>query len=450
VTALPLLVHEADAVVAWRGGRPVGCAQFLADVTRVADSLPAGGHFINVCADRYRFAVGLAAGLASGRASLLPSTFNAGVVRHLADFAADAFVLADGEAETWGLPRAAYPEAPARAAAAGGAVPQIPAERTVAWVFTSGSTGAPLPHRKTWGKLVADVRAEAEALGLAGRPFNLVGTVPPQHMYGLESTVLLALQNGGAFAAERPFFPPEVLAAVAALPRPRMLVTTPFHLRNLLEAGGAAPVADLLLSATAPLSAELARQAETAFGAPLMEIYGSTESGQIASRRTVADEDWRLFPGIVLEQAGGRCWVSGGHVEQKVALADVLQPTAPGRFSLGGRDSDLVNIAGKRTSLAYLNHQLLGIDGVADGAFYLPEEAERGEGVTRLAAFVVAPQLTAAQVLAALRERVDPVFVPRPLVLLEALPRNATGKLPREACRALLAAHRGASGNRAQ
>jgi len=56
-------------------------------------------------------------------------------------------------------------------------------------------------------------------------------------------------------------------------------------------------------------------------------------------------------------------------------------------------------------------------------------------------AFVVAPGLTAPALLAALRERVDAIFIPRPLVLLEALPRNSTGKLPREALLALAREH---------
>ncbi len=101
------------------------------------------------------------------------------------------------------------------------------------------------------------------------------------------------------------------------------------------------------------------------------------------------------------------------------------------RFLLRGRIADLVNIAGKRTSLAYLDHQLTSIAGVADGAFVMPEEAE--ERVTRLMAVVVAPGLTQAQILQALRQRVDAAFLPRPLVLVDALPRNALGKLPREA-----------------
>jgi acyl-coenzyme A synthetase/AMP-(fatty) acid ligase len=61
--------------------------------------------------------------------------------------------------------------------------------------------------------------------------------------------------------------------------------------------------------------------------------------------------------------------------------------------------------------------------------------------VTRLAAFVVAPGLSRERLLAALRRRVDPAFLPRPLVLLERLPRAASGKLPRAALEALARAH---------
>ncbi|MFZ0007102.1 MAG: AMP-ligase, partial [Steroidobacteraceae bacterium] len=60
----------------------------------------------------------------------------------------------------------------------------------------------------------------------------------------------------------------------------------------------------------------------------------------------------------------------------------------------------------------------------------------------RVAACVVAPGLTSAHILAVLRERIDPVFLPRPLLLVASLPRTAAGKLPQEALRALAAAGR--------
>jgi 3-hydroxymyristoyl/3-hydroxydecanoyl-(acyl carrier protein) dehydratase len=99
-------------------------------------------------------------------------------------------------------------------------------------------------------------------------------------------------------------------------------------------------------------------------------------------------------------------------------------------FVLHGRSADLVNVAGKRTSLAYLNHHLNGIEGVRDGIFFMPNESS--DGVTRLTAFVVAPELTREALLGALRLCIDAAFLPRPLYFVDALPRNATGKLPRE------------------
>jgi 3-hydroxymyristoyl/3-hydroxydecanoyl-(acyl carrier protein) dehydratase len=104
-------------------------------------------------------------------------------------------------------------------------------------------------------------------------------------------------------------------------------------------------------------------------------------------------------------------------------------------FILHGRSADMVNIAGKRTSLAYLNHQLNSIEGVRDGVFFMPEDA--ADAVVRPLAFAVAPGLSREDLVKALRERIDAVFLPRPLHLVEALPRNATGKLQREALRQL-------------
>ena len=67
--------------------------------------------------------------------------------------------------------------------------------------------------------------------------------------------------------------------------------------------------------------------------------------------------------------------------------------------------------------------------------------------VTRLMAFAFAPGMTAATVLAALRPRIDAVFMPRPLVLMDALPRNSTGKLPRQTLSDLAREHQHKSAN---
>jgi acyl-coenzyme A synthetase/AMP-(fatty) acid ligase len=73
-----------------------------------------------------------------------------------------------------------------------------------------------------------------------------------------------------------------------------------------------------------------------------------------------------------------------------------------------------------------------------DGVFFLRESDHGGiNGIPRLAAAVVAPTLSAATLMRHLRRRIDPVFLPRPLVIVDRLPRNATGKLPQQALQAL-------------
>jgi acyl-coenzyme A synthetase/AMP-(fatty) acid ligase len=445
VSSFPLVSHtDPDALVARRHGEAISLRRFLADIERVTAALPDCGHILNVCADRYRFAVGLAASMVSGRVSLLPSTYTPETLRHLAAFAPDCQILTDGDPAQLSLPAVSFPalceaqDVPATMPA----IPRLDAAQLVAWVFTSGSTGTPVPHRKTWGRLVINVRAEGVALGLdPARPATLIGTVPPQHMYGFESTVLVAWQSGAAFDAGRPFYPADIAATLASTPAPAALITTPFHLRTLFDEGIALTPVALVVSATAPLPVELAQAAEVRLQAPLLEIYGSTETGQIATRRSAQTEQWTLFPDIRLEERDGQTWADGGHIEVAVPMSDVIEQAGNGRFLLRGRNADLINIAGKRTSLGYLNQQLLSVSGVRDGGFHLPD-GERDGHITRLAAFVVAPGIDPASLRAALRERIDPAFMPRPLIFLDTLPRNATGKLPRDTCEALLRAHR--------
>ncbi|HEY2676478.1 MAG TPA: AMP-ligase, partial [Steroidobacteraceae bacterium] len=195
-------------------------------------------------------------------------------------------------------------------------------------------------------------------------------------------------------------------------------------------------------SATAPLSQELAREVEGRYGTSLLEIYGSTETGQIATRHTAQTAVWRLWPDVRLNVSQDQVVAHGGHVEQPTPLCDVIELTGKDEFLLHGRTADLVNIAGKRSSFAYLNAQLNSIPGVADGAFFLREGLKGSTGVDRLGAVVVAPALSAAELIERLRQRIDPVFLPRPLLMVDELPRNATGKLPQQALQTLAASLR--------
>src|SRR5678809_572634 len=109
---------------------------------------------------------------------------------------------------------------------------------------------------------------------------------------------------------------------------------------------------------------------------------------------------------------------------QPTVLADVLEVVDAETFHLLGRSNDLINVAGKRSSIGHLDFHLNSIEGVRDGAFWMPPESEGdAAGVVRLVAFVVAPGVA--------REPIVAAFLPRRIVHVDALPREATGKLTR-------------------
>ena len=444
---LPLLAdRDPDAPLAWRAGVPVSPRQFLADVARFAPVLPAEGPAVNLCVDRYAFAVSLGAALMRGHASLLPPDARPDTLARLVEsHGTRLFALTDDtKQQTPGMQRVLIEDRSSLEGDASAAVPAFDGAMHAASLLTSGSTGAPQPHAKNWRTLVGDVAVAVERLSrVLGRPslegLTLVATVPVQHSYGLESSVLLAMLGGAAFESGRPFFPADVAQTLASVPRPRALVTTPFHLKTLLLSGIELPPVDLILSATAPLSPQLALQAEQAMGAVLLEIYGSTESGQVATRRTTESEIWENFGQIRVHAEPGegdgpeRFIFEGDFIPEPTPMADVLELLDDRRFRLFGRANDLIHVAGRRSSLAHLNYHLNSIPGVDDGAFWLPDEV--ADGVVRPVAFVVAPTLAAGEIIAALRQRLEPVFVPRRVVQVKSFPREGTGKLTVRALR---------------
>lgn len=436
----PLFAPAAlTRTLAWRDGAPITVQHFVTQAAALAERLPADGQPVNLCADRYLFGVGFVAGLMRGQMSLLPPNAMPQTLRQVAQPGATPYALVDDAQQDTGGLRAivlSHDDAPRSTIDAAAHVPAFHPDLWSACLLTSGSTGAPQPQRRRWRALTLSIEAESASLAQGlGWPsidgLNIVATVPAQHSYGFESSVLLALLGGAAFDAGRPFYPADIADALARLPRPRALVTTPVHLKTLLGSGVALPPVDLVLSATAPLSPQLAQQAETRVGARLLEIYGCTEAGQVAVRRTTAGEVWTTLGALRLQREaspdGERFSVAGGHVLQPTPLADLLELLDAQRFRLLGRANDLIHVAGKRSSLSHLNFHLNRIDGVEDGAFWLPDDVP--EGVVRLVAFVVAPTLSARQITAALRREVEGAFVPRRVVHVDRLPREATGKL---------------------
>ncbi|MBJ6985112.1 AMP-binding protein [Luteimonas sp. MC1750] len=443
-TRSPLVSGSPDRPLAFGAAGGVALQDFLADVRGVAALLPDRPFAVNLCEDRYRFLVAFAAAAVRGQVTLLPPSRTRAAIDEVRAHHPDSYCLGDADAcgceDIAPLPH--YLRLPDLLPRGEGGVPDVADDAVVAIGYTSGSTGAPKANLKTWGSFAASTAQNIAALdGLLpgdGGTAHVVATVPPQHMYGMEMSVLLPLVGGVAVHEARPFFPVDIAAALAAAPLPPLLVTTPVHLRALVESGVALPPLAGIVASTAPLPPALAAAAEAAFGCEVRELFGSTETCILARRRSALDDAWTLLPGVELQPQPDGTLVRAAHLAEAVALADIVELVGGGRFRLRGRQSDLLEIAGKRASLGDLTHRLLAIPGVRDAA--LVQLEPDACGVRRLAAAVVAPGMSESAVREALRQAVDPVFLPRPLRVVGSLPRNETGKLPRKALLELLSA----------
>lgn len=440
---LPLVANfRPEAPVAWRGVLEVSQQRFLHDALRLAAKLPEATYAFNLCQDRYHFLTAFAAVCLRGQTNLLPPNQSAEGVSKIAIAYPGHYALTDQPSEPGSMCVVRVEDSEAEAQQSSCSVPGLPASHVAAVAFTSGTTGSPKAYPKTWRTLVHTAQLAAQRfMGAGYNGANIVATVPPQHMYGLETTVMMALASGCAMHAGHTFFPVDLRTALSEVPAPRALVTTPAHLRACLTAGVALPELHMIISATAPLSADLASLAEARFSAPVYEIYGCTEAGSMATRRTVRTEKWQFYRGMTLELHDTAVWVRGDHLPEPVPLPDMVEDLGNGRFKLIGRTADMLKVAGKRASLSALTQLLLRIPGVDDAVVFVPDG--QSEDAARPAALVVAPQLDKAQILAALGRTVDPVFLPRPLIRVESLPHNSLGKLSRAALLEQLEKHRG-------
>jgi acyl-coenzyme A synthetase/AMP-(fatty) acid ligase len=449
VATIPLVERGLDEILFRRENAGLTAARFLRDTRRLAADLPEASHLLNLCQDRYNFTVTFAAAVLRGQVNLLTSNRSPDALRDLAG-RFDITTLAHDDTAFGPAPRGHRVVLPDDAVTDAPENADIPVSRLAAIVFTSGSTGAPVGHRKSWGALATRSRDAALRFGMTGAaPPAIVGTVPPQHMYGFETTVLLPLHAAASSWCGPAFYPGDIRRALETVPAPRILVTTPLQLRALLGAEVDLPPLAAIISATAPMDPALAAGAERRWDVPVLEIFGATEVGSIASRRTTDGDMWETYARVGLSRPVGlpeeSVVVTAPHAEAR-ALADVIELRDKTHFRLLGRPGDLIKLGGRRASLAGLNSILNQIDGVHDGVFVAPEDLDRRPSA-RLLAYVIAPDRSAEDILTALRDRVDPVFLPRRVIRVDALPRNEVGKLPRDALLSLVDTGGGTAGD---
>jgi hypothetical protein len=308
-------------------------------------------------------------------------------------------------------------------------------------VMTSGTTGASVPWNKSANQLLSEVAELARTFAL-GPDLNYCVTVPACHLYGLLFGVLLPLVTGSAFSRGTPLLPGEV-AAYIGQHRAQVLVSVPTHLRAIrtLEPTTLASV-NHVFSSAGPLPEETARSFVAQHGKPILEIFGSTETGGIAWRNREVNTRWTPFSSVKVGVDDEQCLVVRSPFAS-VATEDNDEDGVPrgtfqtsdrvllfpdGSFEHLGRQDGVVKVGGQRVTLPALEECLLQHPAINDVALLAVEDELRGHRL--LAAVAGLPQLEAA-----CRELLQSEFpasaLPRRFLFLDRLPRESNGKLMR-------------------
>jgi acyl-coenzyme A synthetase/AMP-(fatty) acid ligase len=402
---------------------------FICDVLHLSTQLPNVKHIVNLCQNRYFFAVAFCALALRKMVNLLPNNKQWKTLENLSQEYDAPFALVDCEEE---FPLTTIHIAECLSNTNRHPVtqcPSIPFTQLVAIAFTSGSTGKPKANPKIWGTLVITAQLlGARIIEENNQDLVIVGTIPAQHMYGLETTIMLPLQAGLMLDSSKPFFPFDIQHTLATYTTKTLLITTPIHLRTMINSNLEMAEIYGLISATAPLDIQTAEKSEKLLSTKVWEIFGCTEAGSVATRQPTQSSQWQLLNGFRLHQQDDNTIATASHLMEEAIIQDQIKIESPEHFTLSGRATDLINIGGKRSSLADLTIQLLEIEGVEDAVVFLPntEEVE-----IRTAAFVVS-RLSEKELVAALALKIDPTFIPRPLKIINSIPRNETGKISRE------------------
>lgn len=446
--------HREDDVVAH--GRPARRAGHLrADVHALAARLPdartdgsAAREVVLVCHDRYRFTVALLAAWSRGLSVALPPNAQPSTVTALRRHDAVHTVLHDVDGMAGLDVRTVLDEGVGRGgestrepSAAGleifGARPLDPGFRAVV-VYTSGTTGEPLACPKTLGQLLSEAHCLTRTFEV-GPGFRVCATVPPHHIYGLLFSVLVPLVSGASFTRET-MLHAEPLAALLDRDGATVLVSVPAHLRALrVLPANRLPAMKRVFSSGAPLPAETAQDLAARFAWTCTEVLGSSETGGLAWRDT-PDAAWTPLEGVRITTAhDGRMEVDSAFLDPDAARPyvsfDRIEPTPDGRFHHLGRADGVVKIGSTRISVPELEARLLAIPGVHDAAVIAVEVG--GARGFECWAVVVGARHTPASLREALLPWLDAVVIPRRFRFVDALPREAHGKLRRAALRAL-------------
>ena len=431
------LLDDTPRAVARRGAEVIERAHFCARVTAWMETLRdrPGERFALYHGDAAEFLAILLALWQLRRIACVAGDNQPGTVAMLAqrvdgfigDFEAVAGVLADapqtaGESPPW---------------------QPLDENRVALEMYTSGSSGEPKAIAKTVGQLQRELDAlQTQWPGDAASV--VLATVSHQHFYGLVIALLWPFSCGRAFETRQCELPEDIIRRAARLAR-FTLVSSPSHLARFSAAFDWQALAgrcECVFSSAAPLQRSDSLNASALLGAPVREIYGSTETGAIAWRcQQDAERDaaWRALPGVRLGATDAATLrVEAPYLDvAQLELPDRVEFDTDGGFRLLGRVDRIVKVEGKRVSLSALENGLRAHDMVDEVRALVLERARvETAAVVQLsdsgAAF---RQQSGRKALVralktSLAGQFESVAIPRRWRFVERMPYNAQGKLP--------------------
>ncbi|MDW5377471.1 AMP-binding protein [Halomonas sp. HP20-15] len=324
---------------------------------------------------------------------------------------------------------------------------RLDAGRLALTLYTSGSSGEPQRLDKRFAQLDAELATHQALWPLGGR--LVISQVSHQHIYGLLFAVLRPLCEGAPLADATCRYPETLHAWLAALeaaeksaagPDEAVLISAPPPLERLPESIDWSAVRARLAyihSSGAPLPAEASARARALLDAPVLEIYGSSETGGIAWRDQHHGETWTPLPAIeVRADAASQLWLRSPFVDASdwQRQADRIEPSGDG-FRLLGRSDRIAKVGGKRVSLTAMDRALSADPRVREArTVALAQHATRLGAIVRLdEAELPHDHTTRHALIASLRERLlagyEPTVIPRYWRFVGHWPSNAQGKL---------------------
>jgi len=307
------------------------------------------------------------------------------------------------------------------------------------WVqlFTGGSTGAP----RLWTKAVDNLLSESsylqEALGVSADD-RVLTTSPPFHIYGLLYSVLVPLLANASVLVASPAFPAE-LATVIRDQAPTILVTVPAYYRALKRHLPDSSHLRMAFSSASPLSDTDADNFTAVTGAPIYDVYGSTETGGIGYRcRAAGQKTFTPFDSVDIRIEKERLKVRSLFLSPQLNVddqgffeaADRVDAGPDGTFTVIGRADGVIKVGGRRVDLADIRNRTLQLEDVRDALIFARPVAT-GRGNEILA--VVETDLPGDTIRRRLAHVIDPWATPRAIRVVSKMPVTISGKYDRKA-----------------